>query len=174
MHSMIADDDPVSPLCLPCNIDYLDGCLGREVACNMLCCGGLGHDEDIAEDDAAVLDDVVVGLEVEDGKIVHSLRELPAPKGMAAAERRLHRISHVPYDDRCPFLQHGKEASQPSSKMQSSQKGAAACPRLLFPTRLQHNNPPDRLGRLREAMAALLCIAHSCQGLRHASDRTIG
>ena len=66
---MIADDDPVSPLCLPCNIDSLDECLGREVACNMLCCGGLGEDEDIAEDDAAVLDDVVVGLEVEDGKM---------------------------------------------------------------------------------------------------------
>ena len=74
-----------------------------------LCFAGLGVDEDVARDEDAVLDDVVVGTETDGGKNGVWLRELPAPKSMSAAEWRTHCISQIPYDDRCPFCACGKK-----------------------------------------------------------------
>ena len=58
------DDEPVSPLCLTCADDCNDQLFGHEGSCG-LCCGGLEAEQDVARDEDAVLDDVVLGFEIE-------------------------------------------------------------------------------------------------------------
>ena len=101
------DDQPVRPPCSPCCIGHPDRCIPREIVCGV-CCAGLEDEEDVARNEDAVLDDVVIGLEPDDGKKHVHIRELPAPKGWSAREWLLHCISHIPYDNRCPFCNAGK------------------------------------------------------------------
>ena len=104
---MRMDDEPVSPLCLTCAVDCNDQLFGQEGSCG-LCCGGLETEQDVARDEDAVLDDVVIGFETDGNKSLQTLREIPAPKGWSAAQWRLHCICHLPYDPRCPFCVAGK------------------------------------------------------------------
>lgn len=96
-------DQPVSPPHPNCCTGLFDQCGSQELACG-LCCAGLAEEEDAAKDEDAVLDDAVIGKSIGDEKENVSVRALPAPKGWSAAEWLRHCISHIPYDNRCPFL----------------------------------------------------------------------
>ena len=56
-------EEPVSPLCAPCLGDIIF--VAKPKGCGGLCCGGFEVEADIARDEDAVFEDVVVGLEPE-------------------------------------------------------------------------------------------------------------
>ena len=99
----ITADPPVSPQHQMCCIGLPDQCDSRELDCGM-CCAGLEDEEDVARDEDAILEDVVVGKHAGDENKNASMHALPAPKGWSAAEWPLHCISRT-VRQQMPLLQ---------------------------------------------------------------------
>ena len=82
-----------------------------------LCCPVVVRDGAVVEDDVvdeevnpkhAMLSDPIVGMEKvtwEDGRgpAAIAARPLPSPKPMSDAQRRIHDLTHLPYDPGCPI-----------------------------------------------------------------------
>ena len=90
--------NPISPHCFCCPVVVREGEQSRD---------DVGSEDEV-DPKHALMDEPIIGMENvtwEDGKGSGAIpaKPLPSPKTMTEAQRRIHDITHLPYDPGCPI-----------------------------------------------------------------------